>query len=247
MTNNQFLEKLLEKNSYYREGEIEILSTYEGQRKYVIVKDCLGLYNFYPENLLSGKRPTFKSSITKNEHFIKVVEKVHDNFYNYDRLNIETKSDYIEVGCPIHGYFKVRAKHHERGIKCRKCNEGNPLGVFNVSNAINHKKEWLSIDAWLYFIKIESNDEVFFKVGVVTNENIKNRLKEFPKHYKIEVLYFEKGNLYDHTMSETKIISDFRILQYLPKEDFSGKNECFSDNPLEYYYNYKTNVNESNN
>lgn len=48
-------------------------------------------------------------------------------------------------------------------------------------------------------------------------------------------------------MSETKIISDFRILQYLPKEDFSGKNECFSDNPLEYYYNYKTNVNEPNN
>jgi hypothetical protein len=239
MEQRDFLNKLLEKNKYYRNGEIEILSVYKGQREYVIVKDSLGLYNFYPKNLLSGKRPTFKSSITKREHFIKIVEKVHNNFYNYDKLYLETKSDYVEVGCPIHGYFKVRADHHESGVKCRNCNQGNPLGIFNKGNAENHKEEWLKICAWLYFLKIIANNETFFKVGVVTKKDINNRLKEFPKHYNIKVIYFEKGNLYEHTISESRIIEDFKTLQYTSKENFRGKKECFSDNPLEYYYNYK--------
>lgn len=246
MTQNQFLEKLLIKNKYYRDGEITIDSIYEKSRKHVIVQDSLGIYNFYPEHLLMGKRPTFESCIDKNRYFINIVEKVHNNFYIYDRLSLDKKSDYIEVGCPIHGYFKVRANHHETGVKCRQCSQGNTLGVFNINNAINHKNEWLKIDAWLYFLEINNNEDVFFKVGVVTNEDIKNRLKEFPRHFKIKVLYLEKGNLYDHTFSETKIIQDFKILRFHPQEDFKGKQECFKENPLEYYY-CKKYKNEFNN
>jgi len=198
------------------------------------------------ENLLAGKRPTFKSSITKNEHFIKIVKEVHNDFYNYDRLSLITKQDYIEVGCPVHGYYKVRASHHEAGVKCRKCNQGNPLGVYSIPNAENHKEQWLCTDAWLYFLEIKSEDTVFYKVGVVTKEDINNRLKEFPKHYDITVLYFEKDNLYNHTFSETQILSDFKHKMFIPKEDFRGKKECFIENPLEYYYNYKTNIDEPN-
>lgn len=184
---------------------------------------------------------------TSQEDYLKKCSSIHNNFYLYDRVKLNKKRDYIEVGCPIHGYYKVRADHHERGVRCRNCSQGNPLGIFNVKNAINHREEWLKIEAFLYFLKIDSGSEVFYKVGVVTNKNIKNRLKEFPKHCKIEVLYFEKGDLYNHTFSETKIIEDFKDIRFYPNEDFRGKNECFKENPLEYYYyNYQTSINESN-
>lgn len=183
---------------------------------------------------------------TSQEDYIKKCSLVHNNFYLYDRVRFNKKRDYIEVGCPIHGYYKVRADHHERGIKCRNCNQGNSLGVFSKGNAENHKEQWLKIDAWLYFLEIKTESKVFYKVGVVTKEDIENRLKEFPKHYKIEVIYFEKGNLYDHTFSETRIIEDFKNIRFYPNEEFRGKNECFKENPLEYYYNYKTNINEPN-
>lgn len=184
---------------------------------------------------------------TSQKDYLNKCSVVHNNFYLYDKVVFDKKRDYIEVGCPVHGYYKVRADHHERGIKCRNCNQGNPLGVFNKGNAENHKEHWLQIDAWLYFLEIRFEKETFFKVGVVTNENIDNRLKEFPKNYSIKVIYFEKGNLYNHTFSESKILEDFRSLKYHPNEEFRGKNECFKENPLEYYYNYKLDINESNN
>lgn len=174
-----------------------------------------------------------------NDEYKRKCKLIHDNFYDYSQTIMVKKRDYIEVGCPIHGSYKVRADHHERGVKCRNCNQGNPYGIFSTANARAHKKEWLQIPAWLYFLEINSGIETFYKVGLIVKEDIKNRIKELPKHFKVKVLFVNKGNLYEHTFSETKIIEDFKSLKYCPEENFRGKQECFKENPLEYYYNYK--------
>lgn len=178
-------------------------------------------------------RPAFDSKLEKNLYRFK---------YKADLMKFLNKN----LKESVNGYFTVRADHHEAGIKCRNCNQGNPLGVFNKKNANNHKDKWLNIDAWLYFLEIFNGKDYFYKVGIVTKEDINNRLKEFPKHFQVNLLYFEKGNLYNHTYSETQIIEDFSMFQYNPKEDFRGKKECFSVNPLEYYYE-NFNITDENN
>ena len=176
---------------------------------------------------------------TSQEDYLNKCNTVHNNFYNYSKVIFNNKRDYIEVECPEHGHFSIRADHHERGIKCRKCNQGNTLGVFNIKNAENHKEVWLNIPAWLYFLEIDNGIKTFYKVGLVTKKDINNRLKEFPKHFKTKLLYFEEGNLYNLTFCESQILKDFKLFSYFPSEDFRGKKECFTQNPLEYYYNYK--------
>lgn len=242
----KFLEKLLVHNLYYKRGTFEVVGRYVSDRKKLLVRDKYGEMEVLPYNLLLGKKPAAKSALNKTQYFINKSNDVHNYYCLYDRLIFTRKKDYIEVGCPVHGYFTVRADHHEAGIKCRNCNQGNPLGVFNKKNANNHKDKWLNIDAWLYFLEIFNGKDYFYKVGIVTKEDINNRLKEFPKHFQVNLLYFEKGNLYNHTYSEAQIIEDFSMFQYNPKEDFRGKKECFSVNPLEYYYE-NFNITDENN
>lgn len=169
------------------------------------------------------------------------AREIHDNFYLYPNTVLKSMREKIEVECPIHGAFFVRADHHVRGIRCRECNEGNSLGIFNLTNAENHKEQWLKINSWLYFLEILSPEETFFKVGVTTHSDMRNRVKELPKNYDIKVLCKFEDNLYHNTVSESIIKEEFSTFKYIPIKYFRGKEECFSENPLDHYYNINQN------
>lgn len=48
--------------------------------------------------------------------------KMHDNFYNYDNVKYDTLLDKVNINCPKHGSFLLRAsKHINDGIGCTKC------------------------------------------------------------------------------------------------------------------------------
>ena len=168
--------------------------------------------------------------------YLKNVKIVHDNFYKYpfgaDITNM--RRDYITVECPNHGYYKVRADHHKNGIKCRQCSKGNDLGVYTRVSADKNKNEWSAIKSFLYFLEIENDTEIFFKIGVT--KNIDKRLKEFPKNYNITVQGLFENSLYTNIMSENDIKEDFKNFKYTPSEKFRGWTECFEANMLNLYY-----------
>lgn len=178
------------------------------------------------------------------EDFIREGTLIHNGYYNYPNSVYKGAREMIEVECPVHGAFNVRAGNHTIGVRCRKCNEGNSLGIFTRSTALKNKREWSQIPGLVYFLKLEDGDEVFFKVGVTYNLDINNRLKEFPKSYNIEVLLLDESNLYNSVISECNVKEDMQSFKYKPNKDFRGKEECFSENPLEYYYYYFQNKNQ---
>lgn len=48
------------------------------------------------------------------EDFVALANKVHNNFYNYDKVNYFTSIDKVEIICPKHGSFFQRPDYHLR-------------------------------------------------------------------------------------------------------------------------------------
>jgi len=54
--------------------------------------------------------------------FIKRSNEIHNNKYDYSKVNYEYVKDKIEIICPEHGSFIQRAQDHLNGHGCTKCN-----------------------------------------------------------------------------------------------------------------------------
>jgi hypothetical protein len=60
------------------------------------------------------------SEIARN-NFIEKANKIHNNFYDYSKVNyINAKTDIIII-CPDHGEYTKKPTQHLNGYKCRKC------------------------------------------------------------------------------------------------------------------------------
>ena len=57
----------------------------------------------------------------KLKNFIEKSNKIHNNFYNYEKVNYVDCKTKIEIICPIHGSFWQRPINHLKGYKCKKC------------------------------------------------------------------------------------------------------------------------------
>jgi len=57
---------------------------------------------------------------TKRE-FMKISNKVHNNFYNYDNVIYVNQRTKVKIICPIHGEFKQIPKDHKKGRGCSEC------------------------------------------------------------------------------------------------------------------------------
>lgn len=53
------------------------------------------------------------------------LKTVHDDRYDYSKINAETKGRKITVGCPEHGWFIQNISDHRRGSKCPECSKEN--------------------------------------------------------------------------------------------------------------------------
>lgn len=55
------------------------------------------------------------------ENFIKRGNKLFNNFYDYSKVEFNAVADYVDIGCPKHGFFKQRADSHLMGNGCLLC------------------------------------------------------------------------------------------------------------------------------
>lgn len=78
-----------------------------------------------PSSHLSGCGCKFCSKIKENKYttktFIAAVKKIHGDKYDYSKVEYNGCDEYVIVGCPVHGYFKIRARHLIHGTGCKKC------------------------------------------------------------------------------------------------------------------------------
>ena len=76
-----------------------------------------------PNDHLLGKgcsKCAFNRTLTTNE-FIDKANKIHNNFYIYDKTAYKKAKEKVTITCPIHGDFLQTPQHHLMGCGCPKC------------------------------------------------------------------------------------------------------------------------------
>lgn len=71
--------------------------------------------------------------IPTTEEFIEKANKIHNNKYDYSKVNYSNNRTKIEIICKIHGSFLQTPSSHLENKKCLKCN----------GNYISNTEEWI--------------------------------------------------------------------------------------------------------
>jgi hypothetical protein len=85
-----------------------------------------GLFEQKPRNHLDSNGCYKCSGITKNtDDFITNSKLVHNDIYDYSKVNYENTRKQVIVICKKHGEFKQTPNDHLSGYGCTKCGKGN--------------------------------------------------------------------------------------------------------------------------
>ena len=121
-TTEEFIEEI---KKIYKDSNIDFSKVdYKGRNKEVIlICPKHGEYSKTPKSILSGHGycPKCRRNILTKEEFLDKANKVHNNFYNYDKLELRGNKNEIIVTCPKHGDFKTTPYLHLKGHKCKEC------------------------------------------------------------------------------------------------------------------------------
>ena len=162
-------------------------------------------------------------------NFIQKAEIIHNNKYDYSKVNYKHSHSKVTIICPIggHGEFKQQPSIHLIGHGCRKCyDQFKNYGLYNLHLALQgHYK----FSGYLYIIKMFNIDESFIKIGISINP--KHRFKELKinSKYNIEIIetqFFEDFNL--TIIKEHELHVKYKKFQYIPENKFGGWTECFN-------------------
>lgn len=77
-----FLNILMSRNDYYKEGKLKIISNYEGQAKKVKVLDEFGYCNILAQRLLENVKPNIGNAINKTDYYSQMLLKYNSQFKN---------------------------------------------------------------------------------------------------------------------------------------------------------------------
>ncbi len=90
------------------------------------------------------------------QSFIEKAKVIHNDFYDYTDTTYKSSSEYVEIGCPVHGKFKQIAYYHLYGNGCSKCSmsqlEKKSMNYFIQNNIeFEYKKhfEWLKNKSYM--------------------------------------------------------------------------------------------------
>ena len=82
---------------------------------YKFIDKAQGCKECKKEELKEGRR------LHLQEEFIKESTKVHNGFYNYDKVYYQGNNEKVIIICPIHGEFEQTPHDHKSGGGCKEC------------------------------------------------------------------------------------------------------------------------------
>jgi hypothetical protein len=177
-------------------------------------------------------------------NFIKKVEKLYPNKFNFNKTKYITKNTKVTLTCLIHGDFISLPGTilRGRGGGCKLCankiisnyQKNHPNGWNKINwyyKAVNSKK-FKSFK--VYIIKCKSKTEEFYKIGR-TYQTIKQRFRHIKKLYEYEIIkLYEFKELTQENANkafdlENELKKQNREHKYTPKLKFDGMYECFKN------------------
>lgn len=179
----------------------------------IICKDC-GEFKILPHSHIQGIGCA-KCYTLNNEKFINKANKIHNNEYNYDKIDVTNNKTKIVITCKKHGDFEQQPRAHLKGQGCPKC--------------FRERKKFTTEQ---FIDKSNKKHNNLYDYSLVEYENKKNKVKIICKKHGI----FEQ-NAGHHlrgvgcpickNSKGEKLIEEFLInnnIEYIRQKTF---NECF--------------------
>lgn len=114
-----------------------------------------------------------------NDRFIEQANKIHNNYYNYDKVIYNSNKDDIIIRCPKHGDFKQSPQSHLKGHGCIKCSpkkENKPNDIFIAQSSKIHNNKYRYIDEYKgAHVKIDILCPKHGTFSQTPNSHLKNR------------------------------------------------------------------------
>lgn len=222
ITSESFKEKANEvHNNLYDYSLVDYKGCYE---KVKIICSKHGIFEQTPNNHLNGQTCPICANLKRNnwhklskEEFVKKANKIHNNFYNYDKTiitnNLKNKSI---ITCPVHGDFEQSLNNHLNNHGCPKC-KGKKLTALNSKTTEQFIKEAKEIHDYDYSLTKYVNNKT--KVKIICN-----------KHGIFEQTPFNHLQLKQGCPSCSSSHGEKEIEKYLTKNNFSYiKEKTFED------------------
>lgn len=150
-------------------------------------------------------------------HVIHGVKYMYPDFKHLTRLD-----DYIKVECRVHGEFTIRMKNHMSGQGCAKCSHLSNGGAYH---RMSPEERSLIVGGFLYKLKLYNKCELFYKVGITINPNLRLKPSKFSP-YQMEVITIEKFSTLDEAYRAERL-SLSKVERYTPIHRFDGYTECY--------------------
>lgn len=175
------------------------------------------------KNLANQNRKT-------NKKFIEEASRIHQDKYDYSKIEYVGNHDKVCIICPQHGDFYQRPSDHLSGHGCVNCGKSQ-RGRWTVTDWKNLAEGSDNFDSYkLYIIKCSDANETFVKVGK-TFRVLDLRVGTIP--YNVELFKtMEHECPYEISRLEKEMHTKFSKHQYIPQKTFGGMYECFSDKIL---------------
>jgi len=94
----------------------------------------------------------------------------------------------------------------------------------SVKTYFDRFPEKKDLPATLYLLY--NKDEDFYKVGITTKDNVKDRIK-YISHYTFEIVDTVSNTMYNIAIAEQEILANAE--KYKPKKRFGGYSECIKN------------------
>lgn len=161
------------------------------------------------------------SRVKTTTQFVTEAGHVHKGLYTYNNVVYKSAHKKVVITCNLHGDFLQAPFKHLQGQGCRHCTKAY------------HNLEWFSenidkayLPGMVYLVKMTSDDEVFYKVGV-SESSVERR---FSNHfeYKVEVLEVIHTTRIKAYLIEQHIHKTVKESKYRPTKRFVGYTECYN-------------------
>ena len=164
--------------------------------------------------------------ISNTEVFTENAVNTHGDKYDYSSVAYKGAKVKVEIICPKHGSFWQTPNDHLNGCGCRHCRTES-VGWTDTKWKEQATKSNQFQDFKLYIVKIFNDEESFVKVGK-TFVSFDKRFSDISQYYHYKVLHTVTADADTICKLERRIIHNNKGYRYVPKTQFNGHTECFT-------------------
>jgi hypothetical protein len=225
---DEFLKELKEKDI-----NLEIKTFYLDANTKLLVGSKYGDCYINPSAILKGTMPEIRNAVNPTNYWINMAKEVHGNLYDYSLATYTISSNNIKIICKKHGLFEqIAASHVVKSQGCPKCAKENNkfIGKRSYTEWKNLGQISKNFDSFkVYIIECWNDDERFYKIGK-TFVSLENRFSSKARMpYKWRIVKTIISDAIEICQLENLLIKNHKELKYIPKLDFHGKYECFTN------------------